>query len=461
MRTIYYVSAPAGSGKTHGLVRHAIAEAKAHRKILIAQPTKRLIQQTARQLRALDPNVTVTAVFGRNTHDYPVRRVHDHIEQAAPNNGEILLITHETLKRLNTANRRFWHLYVDELPGVFERLPLKIAKTHQLVTPYLKAVELVPGISVIEANEAVRIEELIANPTEDQNIAAFGKLLSAVLDGSQIVCIKSDSYHDLLTNPATVGHMDFYAIRSDSFVEGFADVTLMGAHAEWSELVVLWGKMLPVQFAPHPILSKSLRYTAHTNGYRLKLTYLFDRWSKTYSQASDENGTVLERVRDVIAPYMNGRRFLWQVNSEISDAFFDPRDQLPHRTEGLHEASFTSLHNVVLLSALNRSDADYGFLGLLGIDRELADITLGFQSDYQTMMRCSLREPQDTAPVEVVVSTKSSAEWLAQHFPGCTVSRLQHDIEGPEKRGRPRKASALTSTERSRRSRQRAAGLLP
>lgn len=455
MRTISYVSAPAGSGKTYGLAHHSVSEAKAHRKVLIAQPTKRLIRQTAQQIRAIDPSISVTAIYGKNPHDYPVRKVHDHIENAAANNGEVLLITHETLKRLNKANRRFWHLYVDEIPGVFNPITLKIALTHEHVTPYLEESELVPGISVITAKETARIEELIANPTGDQNIASFNRLLTAVLDPNQLVCIRTESYRDLLTNPFTTGHMDFFSILTVGFVDGFADVTFMGAHAEHSELVAIWSKMLPVTFAQHPALSKSLRYSVHENGHRLKLTYLFDQWSKSYSQTTDDEGTVLDRVRAAITPYMDGRRFLWQVNSEIGDAFFDPRDKLPHKTEGLHEDTFTSRHNVVLLSALNRSDADYKFLELLGIDRTLADITLGYQSDYQTMMRCSLRDPDAIAPVEVVVPTKGSAEWIAGHFPGCTVTQLEHGLSGPKPRGRPKKPNTLLNKDRKHNSLER------
>jgi hypothetical protein len=371
MKTIQYVSAPAGSGKTYSLAHHAAAEVKAHKKVLIAQPTKRLIRQTARQIRAVDPtaNIKITTIYGEDyAYEAVAARVQTHIDQAAPNNGEILL--------------------------------------------------------------------------------------NAVLDPDQLVCVRSDSYTDLLTNPTTLGHMDFFAILTDPFVDGFNEVTLMGANAEHSELMVLWQKILPnVEFTSHPILTANLRYATHTNGHRLTISYLFDKWSKRYAESGPEDETILKRTGAIVEGYMDGRSFLWQANKNVSDGLFDPKMRLPHRVEGLDDTNFTAVHNVVLLSALNRSNADYAFLALLGVDNHIADITLGYQSDYQTIMRCSLRDPKAIAPVEVIVASKKSADWLAQHFPGCTVKAIDHSISGPQARGRPTKPSAGNSTERSRKRR--------
>lgn len=455
MRTISYVSAPAGSGKTFRLVEHAIAEAKAHKKILIAQPTKALIKQTAKQLRTLDPAATITTIYGVNERQRVVFDVQTHMDKADPYQGEILLITHVTLKRLNKDKRKFWDLYVDEIPKVFERTTLQIAKTHQLVTPFLATEELVPGITVLTAGQGARIEELIANPTGDQNIATFNGLLSFVRDPNWLVCVTSGSYDDLLTNPATVGHMNFFSILTDDFVAGFNDVTFMGANADATEMLIIWNALLRVQFVPHPVLSAQLRYSTHENGHRLTIKYLFERWSKEYAKTGDEGDTAIDRVAREIKPYMDGRRFIWQANDKVKDTLFDPWTRLPHHAFGLNDDIFMSTHNVVLLSALNHSDPALTFLSLIGVSREKADTMLHYQSDYQAMMRCSLRDLNAIAPVEVIVSTKASAEWLSNLFPGCSVSALEHSIPSAPKTGRPKKPNAVPVAERVRQHRLR------
>lgn len=461
MKTISYVSAPAGSGKTYGLVEHAIAEAKAHKKIIIAQPSKRLIQQTEKQIRAGDPAAVVTSIFSRTDYDRTVQRVHDHLERADPHQGEILLITHVALKLMNKAHRKFWDLYVDEIPSVFDRINLKIAKTHEHVTPFLTVSELVPGITVLTVGEAARVDELIANATDDQNIASFTELLNAIRDPNQIVCVTADRYNDLLTNPNTTGDMDFFTILTDDFVDGFASVTFMGANAEASEMLIIWDKLLNIQFVQHPILAAKLRYVEHENGHRLTIKYLFEKWSKSYSNAGHEGDKTLDKLARVITPYMDGRRFIWQANAKVRDTLFDPYSRLPHQAHGLNEDAFSKTHNVVLLSALNHSDPAYTFLALIGVDRATADTMVQYQSDYQTMMRCSLRERTATAPVEVIVTTRASAEWIAERFPECMVEALDHDIAEGASRGRKKKEKALTSTERSRLRRAREKGLVP
>lgn len=455
MKTISYVSAPAGSGKTFGLIQHAIAEIQTGKKILIAQPTKALIRQTELQLRAADPTATVTAIFQREQNQRVVLDVQSHIENAIPGDGEILLITHETLKRLNNANRKFWDLYVDEIPGVFNRTQLNIAKTHQHVTPYLAANELVPGITRLTVGQAARVDELIANETEDQNIATFKELLSFVRDPNRLVCITTDSYDDLLNNPETHGRMNFFSILTDDFVSGFGNVTFMGANAEATEMLTLWNAMLNVKFVPHPVLSKAIRYEQHDNGHRLKIGYLFDRWTKGAVDTGVEGDRALDHIQKFINRYMDDRRFIWQANAHVSDKLFDPWSRLPHHAHGLNEDSFMSSHNVVLLSALNHSDASYTFLKLIGVEREAADTMLHYQSDYQAMMRCSLRDPKAIAPVEVIVATKGSAEWLANLFPGCSVGALEHQITPPKKRGPVRKAKTLSGADNVHNSRER------
>ncbi len=457
MKTIHYVSAPAGSGKTHNLVQHAVDEARAHRKVLIAQPTKELIRQTRDRIRKLDPTVSVRAIYGTPSDPYAVAKVQDHLTNTVPNQGEVLLITHVALKRISGVNRRFWDLVIDEIPNVFGHEPLQIAVTHHHITPHLKTTQIVPGILSLDPGNRNALEALLANPTKDQNIATFAPLLGAVLDDKVLVCVAEDRYDDLLNNPSTIGHMDFFTVLKDSFVDGFNSVAIMGANAESSELFVVWNALLNIDFKPHPTLGKSLLYSTHGNGHRLTISYLFDKgWSKTYASSAEDETSVLDRVQEVVRHFMSGRRFLWQANKSAGDAFFAPADRLDHVAHGQDKPELRSCHAVVLLAAVNRRPAAYRFLDLIGVDSTKAHTMLTYHHEYQAMMRCSLREPAATAPVDVVVASRGSAEWLAEQFPGARIMKLDHDIEERRPVGRPAKPTALSSTERSRLSRERA-----
>lgn len=456
MRSIYSVSAPAGAGKTHALTRLAVDQAIRHEKVLIAQPTTQLLAQTAAAIRNLDSSVPVTSIVATPQQPQPVRRIHEHIEIAAPNHGEVLLITHEALKRINKANRKFWHVVVDEIPSVFEHFPLKIGETHSLVTPYLKAEEFTPALYHLTVADQAAVERLMANPKADQNIATFQELLAAICNPDKLVLVSADSYTNLIDDPATAGHIDFFAILRDTVLDGFASATIMGANADETELVVLWSRLMGVQFPDHPILSGALRYTTHGNGARLSLYHLFDAgWSKRHANSGEDENTVIEQVRRFILTHMGGEPFLWQANTEHGDAFFHPDYRLPSVAHGLNRPTFNQCDNVVLLSALNRQPAAYKFLSQIGLDNATAHRMLSYQNDYQAMMRCSLREPAAAAPVKVIVTSRGAAEWLEGKFPGCTVQKLETGIPERKPVGRPAKVRKLTPAEKQKRYRER------
>ena len=464
MKTYYYVDSPAGSGKTHSLSHFAVAEAKAHRKIVISQPTKRLLKQTLKAIGGIDGTIKVTAIFTQGRQTSAIPRIVDHLTKAAPNTGEVLLITHESLRRLPGGNRKFWSLVVDEIPGVFVHLPLRIRHTHDIATQHLGTEELIPGITVLSAAHPQSVDDLIKEAKNDENYETFLPLLSAVRDEKQIVCVETTRWSDLLTGDALKGQSDFFLIQTPDYLDGFADVTLMGANADHSELVVLWKKLFNIEFKPHPSVSGLLRYDRHENGHRLTLHYCFERWSKIYSQsATPETGedTVLEFLNAQLAKFFDTSPFLWQANKDVEDDFFEDAKRLPHVPHGLDDQNYIKIHNVALLSAVNRETPAFKFLGLLGLDDGTITATLAYQNEYQAMMRCSLRDPAATHPVNVVVMTQGSAEWIAERFAGCTIKAFDSGLSGPRKRGgrhieTPKKTRA--EIQKAYRERQKLAG---
>lgn len=426
MKTIHYVSAPAGSGKTHQLVQHSISEAQQGAKYLIAQPTIELIKQTQRKIKGLGFQ-GVTSIYKESDWDSVTPKIITHLNHAIPGEGEILLITHEALRRIKDKGMlRHWHLVVDEFMGVFEHFQMKIALTHRVVTDHLElSSEVKSGVSVVLAKNPVELQTLIANRTDDMNIDNFLPLLRPVESQDQKVYVDTESYLDLRNNPDTQGHMNFFAILEPTFVEGFKSVTFMGANAEETEMFVIWQHLFDVNWLMHPVLSKDLMYDVHKSGPRLVISYLFDSpWSKSHSKQEDEDGTTLDKVRNYISQYFENERFLWHANANVSDAFFNPADRLPNVAHGLDVADYRKCNRVVCISALNRRDEAYKFLAALGIDAQASHAMISYQADYQAMMRCSLRDPKSIAPVEVIVGSLGNAEWLAKRFPGCLVRKL-------------------------------------
>jgi hypothetical protein len=440
MTTFYFQPGPAGSGKTYQLAHWSIGRASANEKVLITQPTKELIRATANRIRALDPNIKVTTIYQRRANERVTARVLDHMKQAAPHHGEVLLITHETLKRLPENMRQFWHMVCDEVPSVLEHIDLRIAKTHHIVTDYIDASEQIgDGLIALQVADRGALEAVQVNETKDQNVGSFERLVSVLLSGDHVVFISKKQWDDLTTNPAHTGHVDFFSVLTADFVKGYMSTTFMGANIEETELFVLWSATQDINWLPHPDMSNLLRYVKHQNGKRLTIGYLFDgKLSKRFLEQEDDEGlTMFDQVAKFVAQYFAGTTFLWQANKDAMPAAFDFADRLPGVAHGLDKDEWKSVHNVALLSAMNRKSAAYGFLKSLGISNEQAQATLSYQNDYQAMMRCSLRDPNAIAPVRVIVGSKEGAEWIAAKFDGCTVEPLEHSMGEPSKAGRP------------------------
>lgn len=349
-------------------------------------------------------------------------------------------------------------MFVDEIPSVFTHDNFRIKYTHNLVTDHLELEELVQGISVVKATNPQHIDDLIAQADDDQNIETFKGLLISVRDANRMVCIQTATWESLIAGEAK--RVDFFTVQLPDSYAGWKDVTFMGANARSTELMVLWSHLGLADFTDYAALSTSLSYDTHGNGDRLTLHYLFERWSKDYADSLvDDDDTVLKSVSQTVSKFFSGP-YLWQANKG-HEQLLNPIGLIPHLPHGLNRPDMMDCHNVALLSALNRDTAAIKFLSDLGLDSETITATLAYQSEYQTAMRCSLRDPTATSPVHIVVPTKGSAEWIAERFPGAAIKHLDTGLSGPKKAGRKSiGAKPLTPAERKARMKARKAGQL-
>lgn len=460
MNKFKYVDAPAGSGKTYSLTHFAVEQANQHRKIIIAQPTKELIRQTRKDIAKIDPTVKVTAIFGGRGTKNVVGAITRHLTDATTLSGEVVLITHQGLERLETQGYRgAWQLVVDEIPGVFDHKPLTIKHTHGLVTPHLELKSLGRGMSAVEAVSSTTIQDLISKADDDQNIATFKDVLKAVTDPNRVVCVVDGTWNQLLAGSAK--QCDFFVIQRPESYAGWASVTFMGANALHTEMMVIWPKLFTVEFHDHPELNSRLRYHQHGNGHRLTLHYMFDDWSKSYADVPVAGKPVIMHVVKAVKALFNGASFLWGANKENED-LFDSAGFLPHVPHGLNAPAFAGCNNVALLSATNRQTPSIKFLRLLGLSDHQITATLAHQSAYQAAMRCSLRDPKAVEDVNIVVPTKATAHWIAERFPGSSIQYLDTGLDGPGATGRPLTGKVkLTPAEKQARYRARLKGQPP
>lgn len=461
--SIHYVNAGAGSGKTHQLISHAATLVKTQKaKVLIAQPTKVLILQTLAEIQSQFPDVPAQAIYNAGDGKPITPEIVEHMKQADPHVGQILLITHEALKRLPNAYRVHWDLFVDEIPAVFENVSLRVAKTHSHLTDLLDLEDITDKVAAVKIREGSKsqMEALRVNKTGDQLLGLFGEIATHLLDENRTVMVETAEFNALLNGKRPKGELNFFSLLRAEVVADYRSVTFMGANATETELFILWEALSEAQFVEHPQLSKGLRFTQHDNGHRLTVNFLFEHeWSISRSRRVDpQTGkTLLEAVGNFVQDHFAKRRFLWVANKAAEMPMFDQNDRLPAVSHGLNKPHFQNCNAVVSLIALVHNHASAKFLGMLGLTDAQVRTVICYQSEYQAIMRCSLRDPKASGPVTVIVPSQASAAWLASKFDGCMMTKLETGLDWElGKAGRPKASkSPKTAKERMRAMRER------
>ena len=143
--------------------------------------------------------------------------------------------------------------------------------------------------------------------------------------------------------------------------------------------------------------------------------------------------------------------------NRLKIAIADAERLISDKTARLNKPHFMSSNAVASFMALVYDNASSSFLKDIGLSDHQIRVMLCYQTEYQAIMRCSLRDPAAVAPVTVIVPSKASADWIASKFDGADIAKLDSGLDWePKKNGRPASGKkALTAAERMRAMRQR------
>ena len=424
----YYVDGPCGSAKTYAAVRHAHRLARLGKKILICQPSIFLINQTLADLASLTPEVRFRAIHGE-TSDRVIGDIIEHLKHTALD-GEILLVTHAALMLLPYVHRRQeWHVIMDEIPQCDWCSEFNVPDTHRLITDCFDVDAEAASLADNRYVRAVpkdhfRLEQMARNRNCDQVFDIFQQAANKLISPHWSAYVLDDQYTSLVNGVGEKRKLLAFAHLKPSLLDGFASSTVMGACFRQSVMYQLWSAA-GVQFRPHKLITKGLRYKEHSNGHLLTILYATEQdWSKNYRDKALTDGvTVQDRVVQRVAETFANVEFAWMGNRDVPDDIFKGRGQrLPNSPFGLN--CYQHLHHAVILSALNPPPAHFAFLDSLGFDSREVKRAGYWQACYQAVMRISPRNPDDANAKIVIVMDRATAEWLAGMFPGCTVAPL-------------------------------------
>ena len=319
---INILDALCGAGKTFALARKSHTFAQRGLKVLFVQPTRQLIDATFEQeLSSLSP--VRHRVIHSETHPGRVSaEIISHMEANAPG-GEILFITHAAFLGLKfVPHRRDWIVILDELPTVDVYEELNLPETHGLITAALDAQEHSDRYCVLTPKlegGAGHLRRLAANRDQDEVWALFSGVASRIMSPDWIVYALDYQFQNLVSGHHEKQKLSTYSILQPSILEGFAKVILAGACIRDSLLFHLWSE----QGVVFRDLKLPLRFTQHTNGTRLTISYgVAGSWSKRLrdAQRGIEGATVMDYIIAGAEAELGSEPFVFMTNKD-STAF--------------------------------------------------------------------------------------------------------------------------------------------
>jgi hypothetical protein len=261
-RIVDYVSAPAGSGKSHQAAAIAKNRAASGDLVVWAAPTKDVIDELVRKEFEPDQSCPHFVVFHGGTagEGNVVREIARHFKDA-PSEGHIVFITHSALRLVP-----YWgewsriYLIIDETLEVVWHRGHQIPETHQIISEAIHVEPTGPIYGIVEAMDVDRVEELARNVNKDELIKPLQETLWALLNPHLTTYVNLQRYQDLLAGRGkTIG---FHSVLQPSVLERFCNVLIIAANFEQSLTFKIWSD-LGVKFRRDKKFEKELRYSTH------------------------------------------------------------------------------------------------------------------------------------------------------------------------------------------------------
>lgn len=374
--------------------------------------------------------------------------------------GRVVFITHQLLPHIAYfPDKRGWHIFVDEAPQVHDHHLLRIPQSHSLLTDHLGLEPYNAIFSRLVCRNARSVTDIAQNKNKDEIFEFLSEAARNVKNGNWECYVNAERLERLLRGEATDLHI--YTVLSPAILSGFRSVFMASANFEDTTLYHLW-RQRGITFEEDSDFAASLRFDHHTNGELIKILYATDEhWSRQRQQdkwPESGNQTTLELIAKSAAEVLGEQPFVWQANKDDTDALrplLGENAQLPHLPHGLND--YSHVNNLVVLTASNPTPDQYRFLRNQGMDGDEVRRAVYFQNAYQTVLRTSIRDPNNHEPKIIVVPDLAVAERLQECFPGSKVERLATGIPASGRQakiGRPRKHR--TDQERKYQYRQKA-----
>jgi hypothetical protein len=495
-RTIHYVNALCGSGKTFQALSLAVARACQFKNTILVVPTIRLGTQILKtevsQLSISAENQRhLRQLFGRRLETAPARKltfVHridgknrsGHISTPVQqeimsylskrHSGEILIITHSALRRMMKnptpgdwrSKLKDWLIIIDESFKLVSSRQRNLAETANFLIPHLgehpyplrEYCVIRPTKDGLESVQ-YRAKNKLGDTQVGQSLKGIAGDLCArnvtnLANAEAWKRLKSGEQSDLIIHsilkPDLLFECEMCIMMCANFKDNLAPLLLSKA-----PYFVNFRPFLDIQ-------QKLLSQEKHEIQGKISVYYLTERrWSKTRAERLYRGKLVIEHFMDgcLKIPELQEQPFLYLANKDGLGFSQSNAIQLPSASEGLN--SYRDVHHCVALAAYNPTPSQIRLCEHHGLTSEQIDVAIFGQRSYQALTRTSARVLGDSNLHLFVVPTLAHALYIASKFQNVEIRQLDtciKDLDRDEAGNQP-VGESVPGSERTQISRNR------
>ncbi|AQS85139.1 MAG: hypothetical protein ABF876_09820 [Acetobacter aceti] len=483
---INLVNAPCAAGKTYvALKKIAYAEEVSNQLTILAQPTVELCEESYKQSQSRY-KMLVTSKVSSHSFDVASQLTITEDDNAFKQllstiltknkqlrdpdfneTGITIITTHANLINLRLSGFNDLHEWVvvwDEVPGYTIQLPSKIPLTFQYIKDCFEIEDQTGECGLLKVINKKQLEDtLAADEVMNNGYHDFKNVLLA--DDIVDIHVDSQQYNNFVDLTDDSFSLKSLATLRPQFFGDTRETIIMGANITNS--LIYKALFSDADFVKHKTSwEKELRFQKH-DGSKVTIYYGYEgRWSQNKANKINiKSETYLQALVDAAANQWKGKQWAYLSNIEktvkgkkrnqIKLPPLTRAHELPKKPYGFNK--YSHIERIASFTALiPHPDFVSLFTAATGISIEEFLLANYYETVYQSLMRGTMRDPDNKNPKEFVLPDKDTADWLASEvFAGAKLVKFDLPDEAPKKSGRPTTGTAANATDRSRKRREK------
>lgn len=258
---IRFSSSPCGAGKTRKIIRRACELARAGERVLVLQPTKELIEKTVRKELLSEARPPRHHVYhGDNVEGAVASAITNHFNETDAE-GQIVFATHAVLSYVPYwANKRDWHVLIDEDLQVLRHKCHQLPQTHSIITDHI---DLEPHNSIygrLVVRDLEELREKGRNRDEDELLGQVAEAIRTLTNPYWDSFVNIEQYEKLKNGASK--RLSLHSVLKPTVLDGFGSVFIAAADFQDTLQHRLWSDK-GVRFEADREFAADLRFQSH------------------------------------------------------------------------------------------------------------------------------------------------------------------------------------------------------